>query len=451
MPLPNGTPGAPGERRRFDRLFRNATTLLTGSAGASVLSIIALALSARGLGAAQLGVLAVIQSYVTVIDRLVTFQSWQALIKYGTDALRRNDRDEFMGLLWFGAAVDAASALLGAVVGVFGSLLVGRWFGWTGETTRWAMVYATTILFHVVGAPTATLRLFDQFRLFSIQRIGIGLIRLSGIALAFATHAPLWAYMAVWIVADVAGSLWLIAMAWRELRRRGFTLTMPASLRAVPARHPGLWNFVWTTNVHSSIRVASREGDTLIVGAVLGEAAAGLFKVAKQFGSAFGQLSDPFYQAIYPEMAAASSAGDRAGFTALLRRSTIIATLAGITLWLGMVIVGGPALRGFAGAEYGGGYPVLVWYGLAYALSFASFAMQPAMLSLGRALASFSIMTLSTAVQFLLLVPLMHRFGVAGAGLAYVAFYVTWIACVAAVLARDLTLTVDTPHGARAA
>jgi O-antigen/teichoic acid export membrane protein len=247
------------------------------------------------------------------------------------------------------------------------------------------------------------------------------------------------------------GSLLLVTMAWRELRRRGFTLGRPPSLRAIPARHPGLWNFIWTTNVHSSIRVASREGDTLLVGAVLGEAAAGLFKVAKQFGSAFGQLSDPFYQAIYPEMAAATSAGDRAGFAALLRRSTFVASGAAVVLWLGMVAFGAPALAAFAGSEYGGGYPVLVWYGLAYALAFASFAMQPAMLALGRSMASFSIMTASTAVQFALLVPLMHRFGVAGAGLAYVAFYVTWIVCVGAVLARDLTLTVDTPHGARAA
>ena len=449
--LPDATSGAPIERRRFDRLFRNAATLLTGSAGASVLSIIALALSARGLGAQQLGVLAVIQSYVTVVDRLVTFQSWQALIKYGADAVRRDARDELMGLIWFGAAVDAASALLGALLGVVGAVAIGRWFGWSTETTRWAMLYATTILFHVVGAPTATLRLFDQFRMFSMQRIGVGLIRLAGIAIAFVLHGPLWAYMMVWIVADVAGSIWLVGMAWRELRARGYPMAVPGSLRSVPARHAGLWNFIWTTNVHSSIRVASREGDTLIVGAVLGDAAAGLFKVAKQFGSAFGQLSDPFYQAIYPEMAAASSSGDRAGFTALLRRSTVMASLAAVVLWLGMVVVGAPVLRGFAGAEYGGGYPVLVWYGLAYALAFASFAMQPAMLALGRALASFSIMTLSTAVQFVLLVPLMHRFGVAGAGLAYVAFYVTWIVSVGAVLARDLTLIVDTPHGARTA
>ncbi|MGH6915911.1 MAG: lipopolysaccharide biosynthesis protein, partial [Geminicoccales bacterium] len=71
------------------RLLKNLTYLFSGNLAASVLSLAALALTARALGPAQFGILVLIEAYIRLIDRLVRIEPWQALIKYGAEALEQ--------------------------------------------------------------------------------------------------------------------------------------------------------------------------------------------------------------------------------------------------------------------------------------------------------------------------------------------------------------------------
>ena len=87
------------------RLLRNTSYLLTGTAGASFLALVALALTARSLGPELLGVLAMIQAYAGMVDR-ARIETWPALIKYGAEALEEERYDDFKSLIKFGFLVD---------------------------------------------------------------------------------------------------------------------------------------------------------------------------------------------------------------------------------------------------------------------------------------------------------------------------------------------------------
>src|SRR3546814_2966375 len=93
-----------------------------------------------------------------------------------------------------------------------------------------ATVYSVVILFHVSGMPTAVLRLFDRFKLFAWLQFVASLFKLVGVTVAFLSGAGLWAFLVVWALTDVLGKLLLLAVAWRELGRRG-VLRVEASRR----------------------------------------------------------------------------------------------------------------------------------------------------------------------------------------------------------------------------
>lgn len=57
-----------------------------------------------------------IHSYVTVVDIIINFQSWPAIIKYGADALVQKRSDDLEDLIKFGTLLEAFSALLGTAV-----------------------------------------------------------------------------------------------------------------------------------------------------------------------------------------------------------------------------------------------------------------------------------------------------------------------------------------------
>lgn len=68
--------------------------------------------------------------------------------------------------------------------------------------------------------------------------------------------------------------------AARELRRRNIHNAFKLNLFESARHIKGAWSFVWSTNIAHSIWSARNSCSTVLVGIVLGPAAAGLFKIA---------------------------------------------------------------------------------------------------------------------------------------------------------------------------
>lgn len=164
----------------FRRLLKNSSQLLGGSIAKSALGFGAVLLAARGLGPEKYGFLALIQAYVTIIDKLVNFQSWQALIKYGADTLEENDPTNFKKLIKFRTFLDAGSALLGTLVAIGVGWVLGVWGAHSPQFTWLMMGYSGVVLFNLIGTPKAILRLFDRFDVAAIQQVAAGVLRLGG-------------------------------------------------------------------------------------------------------------------------------------------------------------------------------------------------------------------------------------------------------------------------------
>src|SRR5688572_32188755 len=105
--------------------------LLTGNILSSVIGLIGFALTARALGPAGYGILALCFSYTRAVERIVSFQSWQPLIKYGAHSLSDNADDfkEMQSLLKFGLLLDVSAALAGWLIAVLFILLASPWLG----------------------------------------------------------------------------------------------------------------------------------------------------------------------------------------------------------------------------------------------------------------------------------------------------------------------------------
>ena len=67
------------------RLFKNSSILFSGNLWVSILGLASFALTAKALGTEQFGLLVLVTTYVLLIDKLVNFQAWRALIKFGSD------------------------------------------------------------------------------------------------------------------------------------------------------------------------------------------------------------------------------------------------------------------------------------------------------------------------------------------------------------------------------
>ena len=157
---------------------------------------------------------------------------------------------------------------------------------------------------------------------------------------------------------------------------RGRFKDAPALIPGAPAWPGGITGGLNFLSLR--FRLTSRELDMLIVGGVLGEAAAGLFKVAKQLSSILAKLTDPLYAAVYPELAKLWANARYVDFERIILRSGALCGGGGLLVFLGFALFGEEIIAWTVGAEFLGAYPVLLFYMLAIAIAVLGVALQTA-------------------------------------------------------------------------
>lgn len=403
------------------RLLANASKLLGGKALNAVFGLGALAVAARGLGVEQFGVLVLIHTFTQAVGEIAKFQSWQAVLRYGTPALREERRGDFQRLIRFTVLLDGISAVLGMALAVAVAGLAGPAFGWPDEVLPAAMLYVTSCLFMVTATPTGVLRLVDRFDLLAWQSTVGAAVRCLAGAAVWAAGGGLGAFLVAWYVATAAAGVFLIAAGWRELSRGGLLAGWRWRGGGLTAGFPGIWGFVWTTNLNTTLELAFTHMGTLAAGAFLGTREAALFRIARQFADALAKPAKLLVPAIYPELARLYAAGDITGIRRLMQRSALLAGLVATAMMVAVWLLGEWVLRIVVGAEFVAAFPVMLWLVAGAVVGIWAFPLEPLLISTGHAGAALRVRLWSTALYVPLLLLLLDTVGLIGAGWAALA------------------------------
>ena len=417
----------------LSRIFRNAGTLLGGHAASAILQIAALALTARALGPERYGALVLVQTWVFVVDRLVNFQSWHVVIRYGAVALEKRDVRSFRSVVKLSLMLDLIGAIAGALIAA-GAIAIGaRWFGWSDETEKIGIAYSAVILFHLGGMSTGVLRLFDRFGRFAVQTAIAASLRLLLVAWAWWSEADLWMFALAWAAADVAGNVSLFALGWHALAREGHPLR-DGSAREARAAHPDIVRFAVLTNLETSVRHVFREIDVFIVRAFLDMAAVGQYQLIKQIASVPDRLNNPLYHSSLPVMARLWARQELASIRSHLKRTRTIGIGVAAVLIAGYLAVGRTAIDLLVGDRYA---EVFVPGAIALAgtsVWAASFAYSALVQAMGLVQQKLRFTTAVALIAVVLQVVLLPAFGLLGAAVSFAAASVLWIGSAALIV-----------------
>ena len=410
----------------FRRLFVNAGKLLSANVVAAVLGFATTILTARALGPENYGVLALVLVYQLTIGKLVTFNAWQAIIKFGSEALQAGDRAALRQLIKFGFSLDIGSAVLGTILAVALSGPVIKLLGWDVSVCPLIMLYSILILFSLSGTPIGILRLFDRFDLLSYTAVLSASLRLAGVLWCLLSDQDLFGFVLVYLLTGIAGQLYQTVAAISVMRHEGVGSILREPLSGIRSRFEGIWDYVWTTNLNATVRMLSREVDQLIIAGLTTPSALGLFRVAKQFSLVLPRVTDPLYQAIYPELAHLWARGRKRACLSLIKRTTLIVGAMGILGWIVFAVSGRWLIAATVGRPYLQAYPVALVYLLALVIAVFAFSLQPSMLAMGLPRNSFKAHLSATVLYLILLVPAVQYMGITGAALASIVYYVVW-------------------------
>jgi O-antigen/teichoic acid export membrane protein len=383
------------------------TGWLMGARGINaVLSLGYLALTTRALGLEGFGQFILVTAFAQAISGLVSFQTWQAVVRWG------QRRETVADAIGFAVALDlltvAAGAALAALLLGFG----GDWLPVPVEL-RWEAFALTAVwLLAIRSTPTGILRLHDRFAKAAVADSTTSIVRLAASGMAFLVAPTITNFLLAWAVGELATA----AAYWRFALKLETVSLRTVSLRRLPKAEQGAWGFVWGTGLSGMLLVASRQLVVLLVGALGGAALAGIYRVAAQLGEGLLKLAQALLRATYPELVRdpdkARDIAARIGKIALVTgvAAVILAVLFGH--WLIIVI---------AGPEYSAAYIPMIVISAAAAIELAGATLEALLISRGHAIRNFMLRAVPTALAVASLPLLVPREGANGAAVAVLA------------------------------
>lgn len=423
--------------------LRNISHLLSGNFASGLISLAAIALTARAVGPDSYGIMALAFTYVRAVERLVTFQSWQPLIKYGAEVSTPEFRDDFKILLKFGLVLDIIGAILAWIVAITLAWFAGPLFGLSGSTRLLVIIFCSVLLFNISGTATAILRLYGRYHAAAYGPVGNALIRVMLCAVGFKINADLSYFVFVWMATQILGSITFLAFAIRALRENGIHGIHRASLRGVTERFTGIWSFAWQSNVSLTIRSSAQQLDILLVGALADPASAGFYHIAKQVGRMALQIGVQVQSVLYPDVARLWAAQAYVKFRQAILQVEVMLAGFGLAITLFLVIAAKPILRLTAGPAFEGAAPLMIVQGIAVSMMLIGFPARSALLAIGQQRRILTVEILGTTTFYLTALLLIPFLGAMGANFAHIVLGVIWLFGLTFFLRRCLPETTQ--------
>lgn len=419
--------------------LRSAGIVGTGKTVSALMSMATVALAARALGTEAFGLLALVHGLVFGLSQLIRAQSWQAVIRYGSEALETSDIPRFQRLIKFTTILDILAACTGLVLLQLFMGPAATAFDLPAAMHDTARLYGFAILFMVTTAsPLGLLRLFDRFDLIAVQTTVASAVRLAGAVWLFLHEGTLAGFLLVWFIAVAASRLVLLVMAWRETARRGYLTGIMKKKEKQLRPEPGIWRFIFGHNLSRGLFLSQAQFGLLMVGWLLGPAAAGLFRIAQQVAELLIKpAAKLLIPAIYPELAKLRGGDQFQARRVMMLRTAVLTGAGALAVFAVFVFWGRDIITLLAGSAFAGAYTPMLWLAAAGVITTFAFPLEPLLSSVGRVRQIVFSQLAGAGLYIALLYILIGTHGLSGAGMAtFFAFSLG--AAVMALFSRDL-------------
>ncbi|GBD38531.1 Inner membrane protein YghQ [bacterium HR37] len=422
---PNYNTVRPKEMTR--RLFINASWLLGGKTASSVFSAVQTVVVARMLGVSEYGLLALIIAYVDILNQLFDFRVWETATKYIGTFWTSGEKEKTRSMIKLSYIVDISSGIVAFLIAIATAGIASRYLISSPQAQMLICIYALSLLIDTANSTSdAILRVFDRFKTIAFIASLNNLIRLIMVSTALYLGMGIKGVLLSYIAASFVGfTLRLFAVA-KTLKDSGIERWWNARLGLIRQHWRGIAWFLGNTSLTGTLKMANDNYlGTLVLGYFAGKEAVAYYKVAKSVVKLINRITDPIYEAIYPELVKLFSLGAIEDIKRLLKESTknlgkIIVPIAAFIFILSYHI-----LYFVFGAKYTPSSIALKLITIATLISLLTFWINPAFLAIEKVGLRNVIAIGSTLTYILLLLPLAIKYSYIGAAIAFLGYNLT--------------------------
>jgi O-antigen/teichoic acid export membrane protein len=399
------------------RVLKNFGVVLRGRGIAAVFTLAATALMANALPATEFGLVILLHTYVLAVRGFLNFRTYEAIVRFGVP-LHENGEDEGLKRLFRTTTlIDLTSAIAATLVGISAASLAGGFLHWDAQMISLAGVYSLVMLTTVSNTPNGILRLYDRFDALSVFYTVGPAIRITGVAIAWTMDAGMYVFISIWAAAFVLENSWLFFRGRLELKKH---LSGPVwkgmGWQDIRDTSREFRHFMAVLYWQTNIDLLPKHLSVLLAGSLLGPAAAGMFRLARDFSSILSKPAMMLREVLFPDLTRILHTKAE-GFHELGFRAVKVAGAAGLLLVLISIPAAEPIL-GLIGSEYTEASTLLTLMLLAATFELASSPLRATAYAMGKVAPVLRIHLLSVLIYLGLFYVLIPVFGLSGPGVA---------------------------------
>jgi O-antigen/teichoic acid export membrane protein len=366
------------------RVMKSGTLIAGSKALGQLAGLASVAVLTRQLGPELFGVFALIRTVAAMAEAYSNFNTWQAVIKYGMEAIAAQRTQDVKRVIKLAMWIDVSTAAIATVVIAGLAFAIPGAFGWSTHEAALCALYGLTVLTRAAGTCDGIFRLCDAYRAQAIAGVLQSIAPMVAVIAAALLHSGLDGAVLAMVIGEIAGNAIDMVTSFWIAAKKGYGGWWKVSLVGFRESFPGVTRFMLATNGQLTVKKTQNELDMLVVGTMLGSYSSGLFKLVKQLGRIPAYVFMPFEQVLFAELSKSAAAGDYRGFKRLLRRFTAIVLLGGLATWVVVAIAADPVVHVVAGEKFLGAVPALRIYMLAMVVAIVAVPTQRALIALGR-------------------------------------------------------------------
>lgn len=409
--------------------------MLRGRGFAGVFAAVSTALTAHALPVEQFGLIILLHTYIKVVKGVFNFRTFESIVRYGVPLHDKGDEPRLKSLLRSTTLIDFSSSLAATVFGVAMVPIAAVLLDWDPQMTRWAGFYALIIITTGVNTSNGILRLYDRFDALGVQYTIGPLVRVLLVTMAWAMDGGMLMFLLAWGVAYCAGNIYMFIRGLLELRSQLCTpFWQGFRWREILDHDREFWRFIGVVYWQTSVDLVPKQLSTLLAGNLLGPAAAGLFRLAREISTILTRPAALLRDVLFPNLTRSWQA-EESGFKKLPFRTSLMAGSAGFVFVL-FAWFAGETLLGWVGEDYIPAAPLMVLLLVAASFELASAPLRAAVYAMGKASTLLRIHILGIAVYISLFYLLTRYAGLVGPGLASIMASMLTFALTARLIAR---------------
>jgi O-antigen/teichoic acid export membrane protein len=403
------------------RIVRNSSYLFGSNVISSGLGFVQGIIAIRLVGASNWGLVVIIQTFASNINRLLSFRMSEVMIKHFGPALAEGRKAEASALVKAAGLTEAGVSLLACLVLVLLTPWATRVFHQDASTAPWFIFYGTILLINLVyetstGILQATHH-FNHLARFTLIQAGITFLIIAATYgsyrwVATQVLAPYLvpAVLLAYVVGKAYYNIALVTLALREVKTNLGKGWWRTPLHTLTGKRD-LALFALNTNFNGTVNLAFRDNIPLYLGALRRTTEVAYFNVAITFISTITLILDPFIAPTYNEIARTIANLQWETTQRLLRRVTALASgivLAVASFW---ALTGWWLIPLLYKPQFRPVYPVLLILLVGYGFAGIFQWNRSLMLSLGKAGYPVLISVLAGIIELALIFWLVPRFG----------------------------------------